>query len=106
MTKEKIVKYIFLLFLFFFLVLLFAEANGYYESNTTKAKNLTEEQIKNFEKDIASGKNIDISDYTVTRTNYSTKLSNTIYKKSLSLEKSVDKVIKYLFKKAADAVNE
>ncbi len=105
MKKEIIIKVIFLILLFTFLVLLFAESNGYYETKTTKAKILTEEQIKEFEKDIQEGKNVDITEYVMdTKMNYSSDLSNNIYKMSLKLEKTIDNTIKYIFKKTADAI--
>ena len=92
MNKEKIIKICFFILLFAFLVLLFAETNGYYETKTTKAKTLTEEQIKQFEKDVASGKSVDITEYVVdSRYDYSSSLSTNIYKMSLKL---------YIFKKA------
>ena len=45
-----------------FLVLYFAEAGGYYESVNSKKTYLTNEKIKQFEKDVADGKNVDIKD--------------------------------------------
>lgn len=107
MTKEKICKYIFFLFIFFFFAMLFALKNGYYETNTTKAKNLTEEQIKLFEQDLKEGKDIDIKDYVVAaRVDYSTKLSNSLYKASLNIEKYMDKAIKFIFKRVSKAIND
>lgn len=107
MTKEKVLRTFFFILLFAFLVLLFAEANGYYETKTTKAKVLTEEQIKEFEKDIQSGKSVDITEYVIdSKMNYSSDLSNNIYKISLKLEKTIDTTIKYIFKKANDAIEE
>ena len=44
MTK-RIIKLIFLCFLFFFLMLLFANKAGFYETKLNRAKTLTEEQI-------------------------------------------------------------
>lgn len=102
----KILKGIFLILLFSFLVLLVLEETGYYQTRTSKVKTLTEEQIKLFEEDIKAGKEIDIEEYVVTRTNYANELSNNIYKISLKLEKGVDSVIKFIFKKINNMVDE
>ena len=74
--SEKIFKGAFLVLLFAFLVLLVLEETGYYQTRTSKVKTLTEEQIKVFEEDIKAGKEIDIEEYVVTRTNYANELSN------------------------------
>lgn len=97
--KEKIFKIILIIFIVFFLTLLLADKKGYYVSKTTKAKELTEEQIEKFEKDIKEGKEIDIDKYTINiNKDYRNNLSNNIYKISLKLEKAVDKTIKRIFK--------
>lgn len=107
MTKEKIIKYLFLFFLFIFFVMLFALKNGYYETSASKMKSLTEEQIKLFEQDLKEGKDIDLKDYaTYTKVDYSTKLSNNIYKVSLNIEKYLDKAIKYVFKSLSKTIND
>ena len=62
MSKEKVLRFILICFFLFFLVILFANSSGYYQSKSTKAKVLTEEQIKVFEQDIKNGKNINIDD--------------------------------------------
>lgn len=102
---EKIVKTALFIFAFAFIVLLVAEKTGYYESRLSKAKTLTEEQIKVFEEDIKQGKQIDVSSYVTTRINYSNKLSNDIYKTSLQLEKGINYVIKYIFKYVNEVVD-
>lgn len=105
MNKSKIIKFVFFLLIFSFFVLLFAEKIGYYSNKTNKAKALTEEQIKIFEQDIKDGKEINIEEYVINKTtNYSTDLSNSLYKVSLELEGCVDKVIKFIFKKASEVI--
>ena len=47
--------FIWLLF-FSFLVLYFAQAGGYYEDLNNKKASLTEEKVKQFEKDVKEGK--------------------------------------------------
>ena len=104
--KTKLIKGIFFLFLLSFIVLLILEETGYYKTRTSKAKTLTEEQIKVFEQDIKAGKEIDINDYVINRVDYSNNLSNNIYKISLKLEKGLDFVVKFIFKKVNDMVEE
>ena len=54
MSKEKILKFLSICVLVLFIGLLFAESSGYYKIKTTRVKELTEEQIKAFEEDIAN----------------------------------------------------
>jgi len=104
--KTKLIKGIFFLFLLSFIVLLVLEETGYYKTRTSRVKTLTEEQIKTFEQDIKAGKEIDINDYVINRVDYSNNLSNNIYKISLKLEKGLDFVVKFIFKKVNDMVEE
>jgi len=104
--RTKLIKGIFYLFLLSFIVLLVLEETGYYKTRTSKVKTLTEEQIKVFEQDIKSGKEIDINDYVINRVDYTNDLSNNIYKISLKLEKGLDSVIKFIFKKVNEMVEE
>ena len=102
----KVFCFILVTFIVFFLALIFAEASGYYETKQSRNKSLTEEQIKVFEEDIKNGKQIDITDYMKDNTkNYSTNLSNNVYKISLKLEKAVDNTIKLIFNKMSDSIN-
>lgn len=97
MNEEKVKKIITKIFWKFFLVLLIgftaiyiSEATGYYEFEQHNKKVLTEEKIKQFEEDVANGKNIDINDYVVTNEqNYETKLSKFGDKMSNKVEKFV-----------------
>ena len=104
--KNKIIKGIFFILLLSFIVLLLLEETGYYKTRTSRVKVLTEEQIKTFEEDIKEGKEIDINDYVINRVDYSNDLSNNIYKISLKLEKGLDSVIKFIFKKVNEMVEE
>ena len=103
--KNKVFIFIFLTFFVFFVILLIAESQGYYKNRNEKAKILTEEQIIQFEKDISSGKEIDIEKYVLYEDkNYSNEVSNNIYKISLKLEETVDSVIKLIFSNASNMV--
>ena len=75
--KNKIYKFIFMVLFISFLVIYFSELTGYYEYHNYKKATLTEEQIKQFESDVASGKEVDINDYLLVEDNkYNNSLSN------------------------------
>lgn len=60
---NKVMSRIFLALFIGFTALYVSEATGYYEFEQHKKVTLTEEKIKQFESDVASGKNIDVKDY-------------------------------------------
>lgn len=104
---QQVVKYFLVSLVIFFFVLLFANMGGYYESKEEKAKVLTEEQIKLFEKDISEGKSVDVTAYTKElEKDYTSDLSNNIYKVSLKIEKMIDGGIKKIFKQAETMVSD
>lgn len=60
-----------------FLSIYGASKSGYYEYENKKTAEFTEESMKQFEKDIAEGKNVNIKDYLKTDTkNYDNKITN------------------------------
>ncbi len=61
--KKNNFKYIFYFLLISFLSIYISGKTGYYETNIKKNTILTNDAIKNFEKDIAEGKAVDIKDY-------------------------------------------
>ncbi len=56
-------KIIFYIILLTFCMVYFSGKTGYYETNLQKNTLLTSDAIKDFEKDIADGKAVDIKDY-------------------------------------------
>ena len=104
--EKSIAKFIFTCFVVLFLGLLFADANGYYVRKTKEVKTLTEEQIKKFEEDIKNGISIDVTDYTIIEEkDYTTKLSDGIYKVSLTIEGMMDSFLTALFNGAGEVIN-
>lgn len=74
---NKIFKYIFISLFISFIALYMSQANGYYAYEQHKKVVFTEEKIKQFEQDVADGKNIDINDYLDnTNKDYQTKTSS------------------------------
>ena len=111
MWRSKMKSKFFLIFflaLFTFYVLLFvAQKEGYYKSRNEKAKILTQQQIKEFEKDVSLGKSVDIRKYVLYEDrDYSNNLSNDIYSVSLKLESVFDTSIKFIFNGVSKAVND
>lgn len=87
---NKIFSKIFLILLITFFALYLSEKTGYYEYEQHKQTTLTKEKIKQFEEDVAKGKNIDIKDYTTEEeVSYQTKIS----KVGLHLSKNVGKIV-------------
>lgn len=98
MKTKKIIKFISLIIILAFLFSYIIEKSGYYEYNLQNKKNLTEDEIKQFEKDVKEGKNIDINDYLKDNTiDYSNKLTKTTSEVSLKLNKYLTKAINNTF---------
>lgn len=107
MKKESIFKFILLCFIICFLVILFASKTGYYEKKLRDNSILTEEQIKKFEEDLKNGKNVDISNYVINENkDYTTKLTSDVYSVSLKLEKTIDKIVKFIFNEVGKNIND
>ena len=93
---------IFSLFILF-VSLYVASETGYYEYENKEKVKLTEEKIKQFEKDIEEGKRVDIKKYlTSTKKNYDnkiTKLGNTLSDfVDYSMMESIEKTFKMIEK--------
>ena len=107
MKKESIFKFILLCFIICFLVILFAGKTGYYEKKLRDNSILTEEQIKKFEEDIKNGKSVYISNYVINENkDYTTKLTSDVYSVSLKLEKTIDKIVKFIFNEVGKNIND
>lgn len=94
-NKINIFKYIFMVLLFTFTTLYVASYNGYYEYTNYKKVILTNEKIKEFEKDILEGKEIDLNNYITFTNNNKKRLGLKI---SLLIERETNKIIKKTFK--------
>lgn len=89
--KNKLFKFVFYIFFMSFLVVYFSELTGYYEYQNYKKSALTEAQIKQFEADVASGKEIDINEYLVVENkNY----NNTLSKLASNLSDGISNIVK------------
>ena len=105
--KNKFFLIVFLSLFIFYSILLIAESQGYYKNKHEKAKILTEEQIKDFEKDVEAGKDIDVKKYVLYKDiDYSNKVSKNVYGTSLKLESIFDGTVKLIFNGASKAVSD
>ena len=75
-SYKKMFHYFSFLLFIIFLVLFVAFENGYYETPTMRNNVLTKKKIMEFEKDVATGKKIDPSNYVVKEKDYSNPISN------------------------------
>ena len=101
--KKKIcnqifLKIFFILFIVFLAIYIFS-TSGYYEFEQHNRMVLTEEKIKEFEKDISDGKEIDIKNYVVNdKPNYQNNISKFGSMLSTNFEKFIQSSIETTFK--------
>ena len=96
---NKVFWKIFLVLLIGFTAIYISEVTGYYEFEQHNKKVLTEQQIKQFEKDVAEGKNVDINEYiNHEQVNYSNKLSKLGLNISTGLEDIIVSGLESTFK--------
>lgn len=63
MKKKKWINLLLICLICIFICTYIVSQSGYYEYSVQSQKNLTEEEIKQFEKDVSEGKDVDITDY-------------------------------------------
>ena len=98
-NKDKLYKFIFIVFFFSFLVVYLSELTGYYEYHNYKKTALTEEQIKKFENDVKNGNEVDINEYLVVdNKKYDNTLSKFASKLSDGISELVNNGVEYAFK--------
>ena len=73
----KVFKFMIVILLFLFVTLYISDKNGYFAYSNFRRNILTEEGIKQFEEDVASGKAIDIENYIEKDVDYSNNISRT-----------------------------
>lgn len=101
---KKGIGYIPIIIIVLLLGLYFAYQNGYYEQITRDKIMLTNEQIEHFEQDIIDGKDVSLEKYIDNNKSYSTKIGNASLKVSNKIENTINKLIKFLFKKISKVV--
>lgn len=104
---NKLFKNILIFLFVIFIALYISQSTGYYEYEQYKKVALTNEQIKQFEKDVKDGKSVDVKDYiSETKKDYGNKISNAGLTISKKIEKYVTKFINGMFDSLSNVVND
>ena len=94
MKINKLIKLLIITTIIIFIFSYTITNSGYYEYNLYNKKNLTEDQIKEFEKDIKKGERIDINKYLNNpQIDYSNKLTKATSNASIKLNNYLKKVL-------------
>ena len=102
----KIIKIVFVLLLFCFLVLFLSYQNGYYRNINKEKMLLTDEKIKEYEEDLKNGVDVSQKDYIVNSPTYDNVYTRKILSISNIIEDGLNSTIKYFFKKIGSIVDE
>lgn len=98
MKLSNLLKTLGLLLILSFISLYLTTLGGYYEHNLSTKNTLTEEAIKRFESDVASGKEIIASNYIVKQKDYSNTANILANKMSNFISNTYDKLMRFFFK--------
>lgn len=89
-----------------FLGLFFAYKNGYYVNKNKENMLFTEEKIKEYENDLKNGVDVTKKSYLDAKENYNNKYTNFTLKVSKKIETGIDHIIKFLFRKISNTMND
>ena len=103
---KKLIKILSILFIIIFFILFFSYKNGYYIDKNKEKALLTEEMIKEYEEDLKNGVDVSKKDYVVVSDTYDNNLTRISLSLSKRIEKGINRVIKYFFRKVGDSINE
>lgn len=106
MKGKNLIKIILATVVILFLSLYITQMSGYYEYNESKKVTLTEDAIKRFEEDLASGKKINAGNYLKEEKNYNNNISQMGMKLSNYIEKGFNKIMNSIFTEVSKAVNQ
>ncbi len=103
---KKAIYLLFLILFIIFICIFSASSSGYYEYSNNKRTVFTEDKIKQFEKDVEKGKNVNIKDYLETNSkDYTNKVTNMGDGLSNLINDSVNFVLKGGFKIIEKMIN-
>ena len=100
MKKHNFFKTLFILVFLLFLALFIASKTGYYEKSVKDKTYLTNKKLKEFEKDISEGKNVDAKDYLHKEVDY----SNVFTKSANNISNKIGLVVNYKAKNIWDFI--
>lgn len=101
----KVIKIFLIIIIFIYLILYFSYKNGYYIDKNKEKSILTEEKIKEYEEDLKNGVDVSNKDYVVITDNYDNSYTRLSLKISKKIEQGFDKVIKFLFNRLGNTIN-
>ena len=100
MKKHNFFKTLFILVFLLFLAIFIASKTGYYEKSVKDKTYLTNKKLKEFEKDISEGKNVDAKDYFPKEVDY----SNVFTKSANNISNKIGLVVNYKAKNIWDFI--
>ena len=100
MKKHNFFKTLFILVFLLFLALFIASKTGYYEASVKDKTYLINKKLKEFEKDISEGKNVDAKDYFPKEVDY----SNVFTKSANNISNKIGLVVNYKAKNIWDFI--
>ena len=100
MKKHNFFKTLFILVFLLFRALFIASKTGYYEKSVKDKTYLTNKKLKEFEKDISEGKNVDAKDYFPKEVDY----SNVFTKSANNISNKIGLVVNYKAKNIWDFI--
>ena len=106
MKIKRTVKIILMTLVITFLILYISCSTGYYEVENNKKAKLTDEALKRYEQDLKEGKQIDLNNYIPEDKSYVNNVVKLTSGVSRGIEKSMNTVMKYIFKEMEKAVKE
>lgn len=105
--KNSYLKLIIIVIILVFICSYYVSNSGYYEYYMQEKTVLTNEKIKEFERDVSKNKDIDVKDYLeYEEVDYSNRFTNLIYNISTKASKLTRKGIKALFKRLSYLVED
>ena len=103
--KTNVFKTIFLTIFLLFLCLYITQALGYYEYSNRKTNIMTEEAVKQFEKDLKDGRSVKASDYIKKENDYNNNLSRLGITISNIVGDIFDSTINFIFNNVSKVVD-
>ena len=103
---NKVFKIGLFIIIVIFLILYVSYQKGFYLDINKQKTILTEEKIQEYENDLKNGVDVSKKEYVVIVNTYDNNYTRSFLAISKKIENSLDTVIKYLFKKIGDTINE
>ena len=103
---KKVFKIGFLIIIVLYLLLFFAYENGYYYDLNKERRILTDEKIKEYESDLASGVDVSQKEYVIVKDSYDNTYTRFTLKLSKKIENGLSNVIKTFFRKISKFIDE